>query len=179
MALLRSGGIHAFLQGGEHRALLGQFGRYIELRILVPRRELVRAEALLFALPVNDRNALDCDDEEDEDEEWAASLALRRRKPVYAAGLAFLLPFGAGHMYARNWILGLSLLLAQILFWIALRATGSPWWLLAASGVVVLDSVGAWWAAKRYNAKLALPEPAHPVAQHPYRTSRSRKARRH
>jgi hypothetical protein len=45
--LLEENDIYSFIQGEHHRALLGPFGRYIALNLLVPRSELERAAAVV------------------------------------------------------------------------------------------------------------------------------------
>lgn len=179
MALLRSGGIDAYLQGGEHRALLGQLGRHIEMRILVPCQQLEAAEALLFAVPIPESDDYDLEDFEDDEAQSTMELAAlsQFRRPGYAIWLAMMLPAGTGHLYAREIPLATLLGAVELGFILAFVNSGDPRWLMLLLAAMVIDAVGGYIATLRANRRLAL-RPAPPEPNHPYRRA-FRKHRSH
>ena len=46
-AVLEANGIYSYVQGENHRAMLGHFGPYIELNVLVGERDLAAAQTVL------------------------------------------------------------------------------------------------------------------------------------
>lgn len=155
--------------------MLGQLGRHIEMRIMVPRYQLEAAENLLFAKPIvesvaDEDEAFADPDEEDDDGQSAMELAAmaQYRRPGYALWLAFLIPLGTGHLYARE--LSLATLLGAVELGILLGfiASGDPRWLILLAAGMFIDGVGGYLAALRSNQRLEL-RPIPPQPTHPYR----------
>lgn len=113
-------GIYAYVQGEQHRSMLGMVGAYIELRVMVPAAELETAQQLLelfhseqeqseqgpeFRGTYRDETPAD-EDRYDEEVIDHARLAneVRRARLI---GLVF--PFGGGHFAAGAPIRGLFL----------------------------------------------------------------------
>lgn len=149
-AFLEDHGVFVYLQGENHRALLGQVGAYIPLRLLVPAEQLEEARELVerfrddVALeePPEFRGAfrdggLHADEEEDADEAWKGGPA--RRREIRAARLVALsVPFGGGHFATGAWAGGLFL---ATVFAVAVAGaiTRAPVFLVLAALVPLVD----------------------------------------
>ncbi|HEY3356440.1 MAG TPA: DUF2007 domain-containing protein [Polyangia bacterium] len=135
--VLEQEGIEARLLGTRHAALIGAAQHILPLRIEVPAADQAVARELITALlvtggapaadaapeePAGDAapEAPPAAEEPDEPDEPAAA-AGRRRRPVLAAGAAFVIPGGC-HIYARRPWTGLVLAVAVIMAVIALGA---------------------------------------------------------
>ena len=93
-AKLQGAGLHAVLQGEQHRAMLGALGSYVEPRLLVKASELDQARALIVD---ESTGAPDLATRPDPDDEASATRSRRRRRWMALAvlllpALALLVP---------------------------------------------------------------------------------------
>jgi len=166
-AYLGEHGIHCYIQGENHRGLLGVVGTYIDLRIMVPASDLETAETLLAEYDnfevqdVADPRGLYRDEGDDEDEEKneegeLPALPAHEKRLLSFAGLAF--PFGGAHFRAGAPITGL--LLAAVSAAALLTAFTTPVWALLWPVCVILDLKYAPPVAQRRHARRRLAEKA-------------------
>ena len=137
--------IHVYVQGENHRSMLGMVGAYIALRIMVPGTQLDEARELLEeyenAEPEDEgpefRGAFR-DVGDDEDEEDSLELAEVERRVKAARLAAIVLPLGGGNFSAGAPLRGL-VLAALVGLTLFKAATGAPILLLAWPAIVALD----------------------------------------
>lgn len=114
---LEDAGITVYVQGENHRSMLGMVGAYIELNILVPSSDFEEASEMMRAfVEAEPDDALgelegpyrdEFEQDEDEDES-ALDIAIERRtKGVRMIG--FIFPFGGAHFAAGAFVRGLVL----------------------------------------------------------------------
>lgn len=142
---LEAHGVHAHVQGEHHSSLLGPMGAFaIELRILVPERDLAHARDLLEAYQTAEPLDEDADVGEPADDGAQEDASeTDPASPARAAALAILPGFGLGHIVTGATGRGLGLM--------ALEALGIAWivggdlvrGLAAALVAVALDVFGA------------------------------------
>ncbi|MBX3186658.1 MAG: DUF2007 domain-containing protein [Labilithrix sp.] len=130
------------------------------IRIVVLREDLEKAHEALAAMnqgearghPFRDLSAPKDDDEAEEK-------FVKPRSVIAAAFLAFILPIGAGHFYARHGAAG-TILLAGIAGALLASFFGAHYEVTArAWGILVLaDAVGAVLAVRRFNARRPMSE---------------------
>jgi putative signal transducing protein len=160
--------VSCHVQGDRHDSLLGGSGvpELVDLQLMVFRRDLARAEELL--------DAFDADVEGEAEpiggEPTRAPLAWipagpmvapppapkrppRRRNPRTAALMALVPSFGAGHLYARGWIMGGLLALIQIAG-VLLLPTALVAGLAVIGLSILIDLIGAPAAARQLNEGL-------------------------
>jgi len=114
-------GIYCFVQGEQHRSMMGMVGAFIELRLMVPEDSIDDAKELLeqfhaaqeesepgaeFRGTYRDQGSGDEDDQYDEDVINKARLANKVRR---ARMVGFLWPFGGAHLAAGAYIRALLL----------------------------------------------------------------------
>lgn len=144
---LEDAGITVYVQGENHRSMLGMVGAYIELNILVPESDHEQAKEMMKAFVAADPDdALgelegpyrdDFEEEDDEDEHALNDAIKRRTRGVRMVG--FMFPFGGAHFAAGAPIRGL-ILAGFCVLGIALVATGgSPLPLLLVPLSVLMD----------------------------------------
>ncbi len=141
-------GIQVYVQGENHRSMLGMVGAYIDLHIMVPAKAAEEAKTLLEEFhAAEDEGELadgrgpfrdeDDDDEDDDDESSTRELELRRA--VRGARMVGLfLPFGTAHMAAgarRPGLVFIAASLAGFVMGIGSKASLGLLWPIA----VVLD----------------------------------------
>jgi hypothetical protein len=119
-AYLEAHGIHAYVQGEHHSAMLGPLGAFaIELRILVAERDLETARELLEAYygaePVDDEFALAAGEGADEEDEVLAPATPRSVSPGRAAIFSIVPGFGLGHILTGAAGRGLVLMSLEVL----------------------------------------------------------------
>ena len=110
-------GITVYIQGENHRSMLGMVGAYIELNVLVPSSDFEEASEMMRAFaeaePEDALGGLEGpyrDDFEQEEEEDEAELSVaieRRTKGVRMMG--FIFPFGGAHFAAGAFVRALVL----------------------------------------------------------------------
>ena len=117
---LEDHGIYVYVQGENHRGLLGQVGAYIALRVMVPAAQAGDARSLIAAFhegveveePPEFRGAFrddGADDPADDLEAWRGSA--RRRTAIRAARVFCVMwPAGGGHFVTGAWLGGLALM---------------------------------------------------------------------
>lgn len=117
-------GIGVYVQGENHRSLLGMVGAYIELSIMVPKSQLEEARELLAEYN-NGQEAVEppetrgphrdqFKDEEEQDDSLvtAADLKIAKRRAILGA---MVIPFGGGHFSAGASTRGFVLAIVSIL----------------------------------------------------------------
>jgi len=110
-ALLEASGIESYIQGENHRAMLGMMGAYIELRVMVAADDLEEARAVLAQA------------EPEPEPEPEPESGTRRRRIGTAVVVSVALTFGCGHFYAGAWLRGGTLAALELVA-IALIASG-------------------------------------------------------
>ena len=172
-AYLDAHGVHVHVQGEHHSSLLGPLGSFaIELRLLVPQRDLDHARELLAAFYAAEPLDEDADvgelephseydsEPDSEDDDAGEELVSSRRpsvSPTRAAALAIIPGFGLGHFLTGATGRGFALM--------TLEALGIAWivsgdltrGLAAALFAVALDLFGATRRAHA-QARPAMPE---------------------
>jgi hypothetical protein len=162
---LEDHGIHCYVQGENHRAMLGVLGGYIEINLMVPEADLDRARLLLQeyenasiapdddASMMSDDKAEDASTDSDSDEgarqetgedelpaERRRHQALMRLRGARIFGLLF--PVGLVHLLVGARVRGVVMLATCFVSWY-LTWTRSPSWVLLTALVIVFDMVGA------------------------------------
>lgn len=120
-SFLEDQGVYCYVQGENHRSMLGKVGTYIDIHIMVPSASADLARQLIedfrsAAEPVLEDDALE-DDEDTDEPEFAAmerATPYSDKKLSIAIGLAAGLGLGTGHFYVGAPIRGLILLVAQL-----------------------------------------------------------------
>lgn len=133
-------GIYVYVQGEQHRAMLGMVGAYIELRLMVPAESLDDAKQaleLFYSEQENQdgpefrgafRDEVVVADEDKYDDEIVDQVRLRQAlRRARLAGLAF--PIGGAHFAAGAWVRGLVLAALSITS-VVLTIAVSPTWIL-------------------------------------------------
>ncbi len=127
---LESEGVFCYVQGEEHRQMLGVLGAYVEPKVMVKRGDVERAVELveLFRGSLTDEELaaqsgfeeeLEFDDSEvDDDGPYRSPARLkppdRRRKPIFSMGIGLIFGFGQGHRTAGAGKRSLVLATAEI-----------------------------------------------------------------
>lgn len=115
--------IYVYVQGENHRSMLGMVGAYIDLNIMVPRESAGEAERLLeeFHAAAHEtedgaehRGPYRDEGEEDDDEDSGVDEVEIRRKVRGARMVALFLPFGTGHLAAGATLSGFVLVLISL-----------------------------------------------------------------
>jgi Putative prokaryotic signal transducing protein len=103
-AALEASGIFCYVQGENHRSLLGPLGPYVALNLMVRREDLADARALVDEHRQQAEAALTPETPEDRDADAEAVRAAMRRR---ARLLAIFPSFGSGHHRAGAHLRGL------------------------------------------------------------------------
>ncbi len=143
--------IHVYVQGENHRSVLGMVGAFIELKIMVPASQLDDAKELLeeYNAETPEGNAPtefqgpnrdEFDDQDADDNRWLheKALSISRRRLRIAS---FVFPFGGGHFAMGAWARGLLLLAIVVASLVAAVSTAS--FLLLWPLAIVMDLYGA------------------------------------
>lgn len=117
-------GIHVYVQGENHRSMLGMVGAFIDLNIMVPRHDAENACRLLeefHAAEVEDDGLetrgpfRDQDEPADDEDDKAYAQKVEIRRIVRGARLIGLfLPFGTVHVAAGARALGVVFILLSV-----------------------------------------------------------------
>ena len=176
---LESEGVFCYVQGEEHRQMLGVLGAYVEPKVMVKRGEAEQANELveLFRRSLSDEELaeqagldeeLEFDDSAvEEDGPYRSPARLksedRARKPLVSLAVGTIFGLGLGHRSAGAATRGLALAAVEIGFIVA-----TIWGALALHlgvGIIALlhacDGVGGALAAHDHNRAL----PPHPPDQ--------------
>jgi hypothetical protein len=127
------------------------------LRIVVAPADLDKAREALAAMSAGDAHPFRGPSQrlaEDEQEEKFE----KARSGLGAAMLAFFVPIGAGHFYARHGAAGTIFAIGMIGAVLGSIAFGHPELFRAWMILIVLDAVGAFLAVRRFNQKRVPPE---------------------
>ena len=120
---LEENGIYCFIQGDQHRSMLGFLGTYIDLGVMVPENQVEEAaiivENVLSAMEILPMEPTDGDINPESEKVLKPHKKIRQKSKRVAFFLPFVLP-GAGSCYAGNpdigvWIIG-SYLACLVLF---------------------------------------------------------------
>ena len=155
---LRDHGVRSAVNGDSGGTRLPWQHTIMDIRIVVSPGDLDEAREVLEAMVSNTREhpfrgaPPNARDERDED----APLE-KRRSAMAAMMLAWLVPIGSGHFYARHGAAG-TLLCAGILGAFVGVLLGHPETAVAAGILVLVDGIGAYWAVKRHNEGRTPPE---------------------
>jgi hypothetical protein len=126
------------------------------IRIVVPPADLEKAREALAAMSAGDthpfRGAAPPPDEAPEEK------FVKPRSGLGAAMLAFFVPIGAGHFYARHGAAGTIIGIGIVGAVAASILLGHDELFRAWAFLVVLDAVGAFWAVRRFNEKRIPPD---------------------
>ncbi|MBL4634636.1 MAG: DUF2007 domain-containing protein [Kofleriaceae bacterium] len=113
---LESEGITVYIQGENHRSMLGMVGAFIELNVLVASSDYEEANAMMQAFgeaQPDDEGGLegpyrdDFSEEDEEDDDELQAAIEKRTKEVQ--NMAILVPFGGAHFAAGAPVRGLVL----------------------------------------------------------------------
>jgi hypothetical protein len=134
--------------------VLNRFNSVIDIRLDVPAEELERARELLATIgderlveqPFRGRTAVERPDEGD-DSTWRS-----RRSARAAFMLAFAVPVGGGHFYARHHVAGAVYALGIVGSLVGFFVTTSRAAVIAAMLLVLIDAVSSVRAVRRFNA---------------------------
>ena len=126
------------------------------IRIVVPPADLEKAREALAAMSAGDAHPFRgpspvAEDEQEEKFE-------KPRSGLGAAMLAFFVPIGAGHFYARHGAAGTIFAVGMIGAVLGSIAFGHPELFRAWMILIVLDAVGAFLAVRRFNQKRVPPD---------------------
>jgi Putative prokaryotic signal transducing protein len=130
------------------------------IRIVVPRADLENAKEALEAMTAGEQHPFRGPTparEDDEDEARGATIE-KPRSASSALALAIIVPIGAGHFYARHGAAGIILCAGMLGAFLASIVGGQPAFLRAWGILVVVDAIGAFFAARRYNQRRVPPE---------------------
>jgi hypothetical protein len=159
-AYLEAHGVHAHVQGEHHSSLLGPLGGFaIELRILVPDRDLDTARELLEAFHAAEPLDEDIDvgePEPGEGDDESASDESPPTSPGRAAALALVPGFGLGHVVTGAPGRGLALMALEVVGIMYLVGGDLSRGLAAIVAAIALDVFGATKRA-RDRAAFAMP----------------------
>jgi len=144
VGFLRDHGVPVQTSGGANTAL--PMMGLTDLRILVPRADVERAEQVLTAMKRGQPEGHPFRDAPPES--YEAPVA--RRKGPFAIMLALLVPIGGGHFYARHGAAG-TILAAGIIGGFVGTCLGVRALIYACAGLVVIDAVFAPLAVRRTN----------------------------
>ncbi len=162
-SLLESEGIEVLIQGEHHRALEGSLlAAAIELRAMVRFADLDDARELLEELAYAEHlppEPVEADADDRSLQQFQArppvpSRARAPKSPMLAAGLALIIPFGAGHAYAGRPVVAGVVALVQFIN-IAMYLQGWGVWHVAL-GVALFDAVFSGVAIRHAAAREAL-----------------------
>ena len=154
--------IHVYVQGENHRSMLGMVGAYIDLRIMVPRESAEEAVRLVEEFHAASEETDDGAEhrgpyrDEEEEEDGGIDEVEIRRKVRGARMVALFLPFGTGHLAAGATFAGLILVLTS-LAGIVLGNSRSPalwflWPLAVAMDFMLVPKVVRRLAIKKRNS---------------------------
>jgi hypothetical protein len=126
------------------------------IRIVVPPADLEKAREALAAMSAGDAHPFRGASPvmEDEHEEKFE----KPRSGLGAAMLAFFVPIGAGHFYARHGAAGTIFAIGMIGAVLGSIAFGHPELFRAWMLLIVVDAVGAFLAVRRFNQKRVPPD---------------------
>jgi len=155
---LRDHGVRSAVNGDSGGTRLPWQHTIMDIRIVVSPRDLEEAREVLEAMvsntnehPFRGAPPIARDDKDDD-----APLE-KSRSAMAAMMLAWLVPIGSGHFYARHGAAG-TLLCAGIIGAFVGVLLGHPETAVAAGILVLLDVLGAYWAVKRHNEGRIPPE---------------------
>jgi Putative prokaryotic signal transducing protein len=144
VSFLEDHGIRVQTAGGSNWAL--PTISMTDLRLLVPRGDLERAQEVLRAMSSASAEVHPFRDAPPEP--YDAPVA--KRSPIFAVMLALLVPIGGGHFYARHGAAG-TLLAGGILGGFLGGAMGMHFFVWGSGLLVLADVVGAPFAVRRAN----------------------------
>ena len=98
---LEQNGIYCFIQGYEHRSMLGVLGSYVELGIMVPEDQSEEASEIVKELLETIQVLPPEFEDEDEKEAYKPPKKFRPKNKRIAVFLSFAIP-GTGSCYAGN-----------------------------------------------------------------------------
>jgi hypothetical protein len=119
-ALLEDQGVFCYVQGENHRSMLGMVGSYIDINLLVPADAAEQARELIEDFRSEAEPVLDDDEQMVVPAEPDGLVDMDRpgrhadKKATVALGLSVLFGLGTGHFYVRAPVRGFLLLAAQI-----------------------------------------------------------------
>lgn len=151
VAFLRDHDLRVQTSGGANTAL--PMMGLTDLRILVPRADIARAEQVLKAMKEGKAEGHPFRDAPPESYEPPVA----RRKAPFATLLALLVPIGGGHFYARHGAAG-TILAAGIVGGFVGAMAGLPTLIYASAVLVAVDAVFAPFAVRRTNRDAVSPE---------------------
>ena len=154
---LKDHGVRSAVNGDSGGTRLPWQHTIMDIRIVVSPRDLDEAREVLAAMvsETNEhpfRGAPPLAREERDEAPYEKS-----RSVMAAMMLAWLVPIGSGHFYARHGAAG-TLLCAGIVGAFVGVLLGHPETAVAAGILVLVDVVGAYWAVKRHNEGRIPPE---------------------
>jgi hypothetical protein len=140
-SLLESNGIFCYVQGEQHRSMLGMLGAYIELQLMVRRADLEQARELVESF----HEALPSDDEPEADPEELPAAQPGRPKSMGVAVLVALgLTFGCAHFYLGRVAWGVILAVTEgIGIFILFTHRNPPLGIALAATAIATDICGA------------------------------------
>jgi hypothetical protein len=174
---LEDNDVPCFIQGENHRSMLGMLGAYIDIRVLVPPAHAARAAEFIGVFRA-DAEVIDPVDfaEQDETDDALEDLSgravdevagARVKKPMVAVGFSLAIGLGFGHFYAGAPRRGAALAGLQLVS-LGLLPASPPLAAAVHFGARLVDAVGAAATLRRQRAI----EPA------PHRLPRARTVRR-
>ena len=110
---LEHNGIYCFIQGYEHRSMLGILGSYVDLGIMVPEDQEKEASQIVADLLKSMKLLPPEFEDEEEKEEYVPHKQLRPKSKRVAVILSFVVP-GTGSCYAGNGNLGSWIVVAYV-----------------------------------------------------------------
>jgi hypothetical protein len=130
------------------------------IRIVVARADLEKAKEALEAMTAGDQHPFrgPTPARDDEEEGDRAEKFEKPRSGPSAVALAVLVPIGAGHFYARHGAAGAILCAGMLGSFLASMVGGQPGFFRAWGILVVVDAIGSFFAARRYNQKRVPPD---------------------
>ncbi len=143
---LESEGITVYIQGENHRSMLGMVGAYIELNVLVASSDFEEASAMMQAFEESqpdDAGGLegpyrdDFSEEDEEDTEELQAAILQRTSEVQRIGM--LVPLGGAHFAAGAPVRGLVLAALSALGIAGILTGGSALSLLLVLTSILMD----------------------------------------
>lgn len=165
---LREHGIHASLQGNSGASsILNRFDTVIDIRLVVPEGELEHAREAMAALTPNPEDLVHeppvsgdmagspyrashaRPHELTPDDDDAPAVKRRYRRAAFM--LAFAMPIGSGHFYARHNVAGAVLGFGIAGYFVAGLTRGDLALVMAAVALVVFDSLLGVVAVRRFN----------------------------
>ena len=110
---LEQNGIYCFIQGYEHRSMLGILGSYVELGIMVPENQKEDASEIVTELLKSMKLLPPEFKDEKEKEAYVPYRQLRPKSKMVAVVLGFVVP-GTGSCYAGNSNMGSWIVVAYV-----------------------------------------------------------------